>query len=157
MNEFSNIPIFDPEKTKSKIFATGMGIREFSRYSGIRLSSLHAWLRGTRNPKIFNIQHLASCLKCKISDISTLPRDFTKQNNHIQSTVLDRLAEEMKAAAVRNAENALEPVHRRHPGNHRTPFQALRRAGTRTGVRGNFNPSRPAARRRCRIYGPAYH
>lgn len=104
MNEFSNIPIFDPEKTKSKIFATGMGIREFSRYSGIRLSSLHAWLRGTRNPKIFNIQHLASCLKCKISDISTLPRNFTKQNNHIQSTVLDRLAEEMKAAAVRNAE-----------------------------------------------------
>lgn len=49
----------------------GLTLQEFSEKSGISISSLGAWLRGFRHPKLENIRKIAECLQCRISDISS--------------------------------------------------------------------------------------
>ncbi|NCC69885.1 MAG: XRE family transcriptional regulator, partial [Clostridia bacterium] len=47
-----------------------MSLREFSTRAGLSSSSVSAWLRGAREPKLSNIRKMAQALNCKVSDIS---------------------------------------------------------------------------------------
>ena len=60
---------FKREKVPEILQKRGMSLREFAGHSGLSLSSLSAWLRGTREPKLSNIRKIAHSLNCKVSDI----------------------------------------------------------------------------------------
>ena len=62
---------FKREKVPEILQKRGMSLREFAGHSGLSLSSLSAWLRGTREPKLSNIRKIAHSLNCKVSDISS--------------------------------------------------------------------------------------
>ena len=85
-----------------KYFREQQGITQekVAQAIGISQATYSQWENNDYQPKIDHIIKLASFFRCKPSDLD--PRFQTIPSS--SSTVLDRLAEEMKAAAVRNAE-----------------------------------------------------
>ena len=61
---------FYADKVKKMIEDTGMSVREFAIRNRITPGTLGMWLRGERNPKFKNVEHLARLFRCSVSDIS---------------------------------------------------------------------------------------